>query len=88
MANLLADHGEAGLAAYRDAYPSLSSQTYAADEDVAQIGWARERVREDARILYVLALTGDGKLHRLQTLHLIPQPGGFRAEIPSSQSCR
>ncbi|MFD1611608.1 glycosyltransferase [Sphingomonas tabacisoli] len=28
LANLLADHGEAGLAAYRSAYPELSSSTY------------------------------------------------------------
>ncbi|MFC0205844.1 CgeB family protein [Novosphingobium soli] len=28
LENLLADHGEAGLAAYRDSYPELSSATY------------------------------------------------------------
>ena len=35
LANLLADHGEAGLEAYRTAYPELTSTTYAATDDVA-----------------------------------------------------
>lgn len=34
MANLLADHGEAGLSAYRAAYPELSSRSYRPHEDV------------------------------------------------------
>ena len=37
LANLLKDHGEAGLAAYRSAYPELSSTGYAADEDLAPL---------------------------------------------------
>lgn len=35
LANLLADHGEAGLEPYRAAYPELSSDRYAADDDIA-----------------------------------------------------
>jgi spore maturation protein CgeB len=35
LANLLKDHGEAGLEAYRRAYPELRSSTYAADADLA-----------------------------------------------------
>ena len=31
--NLLRDHGEAGLAAFRDNYPDLRVETYAADAD-------------------------------------------------------
>ncbi|WP_114952619.1 CgeB family protein [Sphingosinicella terrae] len=34
LANLLEDHGEAGLAAWQRAYPELSSQTYAAGADL------------------------------------------------------
>ena len=34
-ANLLADHGESGLAAYRAAYPELSSEVYGPDLDLA-----------------------------------------------------
>jgi spore maturation protein CgeB len=37
LANLLKDHGEAGLAAYRAAYPELSSAEYAADADLARL---------------------------------------------------
>jgi spore maturation protein CgeB len=37
LANLLADHGEAGLEAYRASYPRLSSRTYAPDDDVAAL---------------------------------------------------
>jgi spore maturation protein CgeB len=37
LANLLADHGEAGLEAYRRAYPALSSGTYRADDDMAAL---------------------------------------------------
>ena len=37
LANLLADHGASGLDPYRAAYPRLSSQRYAADEDVAAL---------------------------------------------------
>ena len=35
LENLLRDAGEAGLAAYRDAYPELTSTTYASGADVA-----------------------------------------------------
>jgi spore maturation protein CgeB len=35
--NLLRDHGEAGLAAYREAYPELSSAPFAADADPAAL---------------------------------------------------
>jgi spore maturation protein CgeB len=37
LSNLLADHGSAGLEAYRTAYPRLSSQTYAENDDVAAL---------------------------------------------------
>ncbi|CAN7616490.1 glycosyltransferase [Phenylobacterium sp. LjRoot219] len=36
LANLLADHGEAGLSPYRAAYPELSSESYGLDFDLAQ----------------------------------------------------
>jgi spore maturation protein CgeB len=35
LANLLGDHGEDGLSAYRTAYPDLASRTYGAEADVA-----------------------------------------------------
>jgi spore maturation protein CgeB len=35
LANLLADHGEAGLAAYRAAYPELSATTFGEEFDVS-----------------------------------------------------
>ncbi len=35
--NLLGDHGDAGLDAYRSAYPELSSQTFAPDSDLAEL---------------------------------------------------
>jgi spore maturation protein CgeB len=35
LQNLLADHGEAGLAAYRSLYPELTSQTFVPDADLA-----------------------------------------------------
>lgn len=35
LANLLADHGEAGLDAFRTAYPELASRSYAPDDDLA-----------------------------------------------------
>ena len=39
LANLLADHGEEGLAAFRESYPELHSMVYAADTDpVALLG--------------------------------------------------
>ena len=39
LANLLADHGEEGLAAFRESYPELHSMVYAADTDpVALVG--------------------------------------------------
>lgn len=37
LANLLTDHGEAGLAPYRAKYPRLGSTTYAADADPAEL---------------------------------------------------
>jgi len=37
LANLLADHGEAGLATYRANYPKLSSTTYSPDADVEEL---------------------------------------------------
>ena len=37
LANLLAEHGEAGLAPYEAAYPELASQSFAADADVAEL---------------------------------------------------
>ncbi|GGB27109.1 hypothetical protein GCM10011380_15920 [Sphingomonas metalli] len=37
LANLRQDHGEAGLDAYRDAYPDLSSTAFAADADPAEL---------------------------------------------------
>ena len=37
LANLLADHGEAGLAAFHQAYPELQSTVYAADADPAAL---------------------------------------------------
>ncbi|MBP2310618.1 glycosyltransferase [Azospirillum melinis] len=37
LQNLLADHGEAGLAAYRAAYPELSSHSVAPDTDAATL---------------------------------------------------
>jgi spore maturation protein CgeB len=37
LKNLLADHGEAGLAAYRAAYPELDSTTFAPNADPAEL---------------------------------------------------
>lgn len=37
LSNLVADHGDAGLAAYRDAYPELSSQAFAPEDDPAAL---------------------------------------------------
>ncbi|WP_454019800.1 CgeB family protein [Azospirillum sp. Marseille-Q6669] len=37
LRNLLADHGEAGLAPYRTAYPELTSLTFTADADAAAL---------------------------------------------------
>jgi spore maturation protein CgeB len=37
LANLLTDHGEAGLGAWRVAYPELSSRTYGPDFDVEEL---------------------------------------------------
>lgn len=37
LENLRADHGEAGLDAYRAAYPELSSQAFAPDADLAEL---------------------------------------------------
>lgn len=37
LANLLADHGEAGLQAYRDAYPELNSTVFDPDDDPAAL---------------------------------------------------
>ncbi len=35
LANLLRDHGEAGLSAWREAYPEIRSHSYAGPEDIA-----------------------------------------------------
>lgn len=43
-ANLVADHGTEGLAAYRMAYPRLSSTRYAPDEDVTALADGAELV--------------------------------------------
>ena len=37
LANLVGDHGEAGLDAYRAAYPLLASEAYAPDADIAEL---------------------------------------------------
>ena len=37
LANLLKDHGEAGLDAYHNAYPRLSSETYSEGDSVAEL---------------------------------------------------
>ena len=37
LANLLGDHGEAGLAAWRAAYPELASETYGTDFDAEEL---------------------------------------------------
>jgi spore maturation protein CgeB len=37
LQNLLADHGDAGLAAYREAYPELSSETFVPGTDPAEV---------------------------------------------------
>jgi spore maturation protein CgeB len=37
LANLLSDHGEAGLQAYRSAYPRLASDIYASADDLAPL---------------------------------------------------
>jgi len=37
LANLLRDHGEAGLKAYHDLYPELSSTTFASDADLGEL---------------------------------------------------
>jgi spore maturation protein CgeB len=36
LQNLLADHGQAGLAAYREAYPDLSSSSFASEEELEE----------------------------------------------------
>jgi spore maturation protein CgeB len=44
LANLLKDHGEEGLAAFRDAYPELSSRTYLRPEEGAAHAWGADLV--------------------------------------------
>jgi spore maturation protein CgeB len=44
LANLLKDHGEAALAAFRDAYPELSSRTYSRPEEGAGHAWGADLV--------------------------------------------
>ncbi|MFL6776292.1 MAG: glycosyltransferase [Sphingomicrobium sp.] len=44
LANLLEDHGEAGLAAFGKAYPELSSRTYARPEEGAAHAWGADLV--------------------------------------------
>jgi spore maturation protein CgeB len=43
-ANLVADHGEQGLAAYQAAYPRLSSHRYGVDEDVVALAQGADLV--------------------------------------------
>jgi len=43
-ANLVADHGEEGLAAYQSAYPRLSSTRYTADQDVTELAESADLV--------------------------------------------
>ena len=42
--NLVKDHGEHGLAAFRGAYPELSSRTYALPEEGASDAWGADLV--------------------------------------------
>ena len=44
LTNLLKDHGEAGLAAFHDAYPELSSRTYSRPEEGAAQAWGADLV--------------------------------------------
>ena len=44
FANLIRDHGEEGLAAFRKAYPELSSRTYARPEEGAAQAWGADLV--------------------------------------------
>jgi spore maturation protein CgeB len=44
LENLMKDHGEAGLAAFRKAYPELSSQTYGRPEEGAGHAWDADLV--------------------------------------------
>ena len=44
LANLLRDHGEAGLAPFRDAYPELASRTYSRPEEGAAQAWGADVV--------------------------------------------
>ena len=44
LANLLRDHGEEGLAAFRAAYPELSSRTYRRAEEGAAHAWGADLV--------------------------------------------
>src|SRR5438270_530432 len=43
-ANLVKDHGEAGLAAFRNAYPELASRTYRRPEEGAAQAWGADLV--------------------------------------------
>lgn len=44
LQNLLEDHGEAGLAPFRDAYPELSARTYRRPEEGAAQAWGADLV--------------------------------------------
>jgi spore maturation protein CgeB len=44
LGNLLKDHGEEGLAAYRDSYPELSSRSYSRPEEGAAQAWGADLV--------------------------------------------
>jgi len=44
LANLLKDHGERGLEAFREAYPELSSRTYSRPEEGAGHAWGADVV--------------------------------------------
>jgi spore maturation protein CgeB len=44
LSNLLADHGDAGLAPFRDSYPELRSRTYSRPEEGAAQAWGADLV--------------------------------------------
>ncbi|MGN6849329.1 MAG: CgeB family protein [Sphingomicrobium sp.] len=44
LTNLIKDHGEAGLAPFRDSYPELSSRTYSRPEEGAAQAWGADLV--------------------------------------------
>lgn len=44
LSNLISDHGDEGLAAYRQSYPELSSRTYSRPEEGAAQAWGADLV--------------------------------------------